>query len=141
MSTTKIILALVAVIPLIVPLIAQAVPPQVAETFHGNVMINERAAPPGTDIVVFSNGKICGRYTVRTEGKYGLMACNDQNLRDVRFEVNGESAEATYVSKGRVDLSARIFGYWMPEGIEIGALLSFILLIAYLIVREERKRI
>jgi hypothetical protein len=121
--------------------IADAAPaPQIAGSFHGAIIINGGPAPIGTDVVAFSSGRICGRYVVRIEGNYGILNCDSNSLKDLRFEVNGEPARAEQISGKQMNLYIDSKAYPVPKGIESYLLAASIILILYLIIKERERR-
>lgn len=117
-----------------------AAPPAVAAEFFGNAIIDGESAPAGTDVAVFSDGKMCGRYVIRTEGRYGFMSCNSAMLKDVRFEMNGKEAKAEYITEKNVNIYLESYPYRMPKEANIVILIAFLVIISYLIWREKKRR-
>jgi hypothetical protein len=114
--------------------------PAIAENFYGAVIINGNPAPAGSDVVAFSQGKICGRYVVKIEGKYGFLNCNSNSLDGLYFEVNGKKAREDIVAKDNINLFIESAPYNLPKGSEVAMLIALIGIIAYLILKEKRRR-
>ena len=90
--------------------------------FYGNVTIDGKPAPIGTEIRAKMDNKTCGNITVQEEGKYGKAAgeklvvvgsAADEN-KIISFYVDGDKAEETalWTSGGvnRLDLSVKKTG-------------------------------
>ncbi len=114
--------------------------PTIAENLYGTVTINGNPAPIGSDVVAFSQGKICGRYVVKIEGKYGFLNCNSNSPDTIYFEVNGKKAREDIVTKQNINLFIDSQEYAIPKGSEIAMLIAFIMIITYLILKERKRR-
>jgi len=114
--------------------------PESPKNFYGDVSINGKPAKIGTDVVVFSEGKICGRYVTQIDGKYGMLNCNANSNEDFYFEVNSEKAKAEFISKENVNLYAETKKRDVPEYFSIILLILLIFIFIYFIIRELDRR-
>ncbi|MDD2666210.1 MAG: hypothetical protein PHD13_03220 [Methanocellales archaeon] len=99
--------------------VVEAQAPVLPCSFYGNVTIDGKPAPIGTEITAKMDNKTCGNMTVREEGKYGESAGEKLsvtgNIADenkiISFYVDGDEAEekATWQIGGvnRLDLSVK----------------------------------
>lgn len=131
---------LIIAISIIISLPQARAVPTIAENFYGTATINGNPAPIGSDIVAFSGGKICGRYVVKIEGKYGFLNCNTNSLSNLYFEVNGKKAVEDRITKENINLSIESKKYNIPKGSEIFMLAAFIAIIFYFILKERKRR-
>lgn len=115
--------------------------PQVAQNYYGNVTINGAKAPIGTDVAIFTNNKMCARYVVRIEGRYGIANCNSDSINNTHFEVNGKKAATEHLTTNNVNLALDSRSYALPKGTEIILIIALLLLLIYLILKERKRRI
>jgi hypothetical protein len=114
--------------------------PESPKNFYGDVLINGKPAKISTDVVVFSEGKICGRYLTQIDGKYGILNCNANSNEDFYFEVNSEKAKAEFISKENVNLYTETKKRDVPEYFSIILLVLLIFIFIYFIIRELDRR-
>lgn len=134
-------------------------PPVLPCIFYGNVSIDEKLAPIGTEITAKMDNKTCGNITVTEEGRYGgaggfdpkllvIGTAEDEN-KIISFFVDGAKAEenATWNS-GEVynlDLSVKKAAVTEGEGLPFTVVLIVVAVVVAVALifagwRKRRKR-
>ena len=115
-------------------------------TFYGNVTLEGKPAPVGTEILAKMDDQTCGNITVMEAGKYGVAGgfgeklvvsgtAEDEN-KIISFYVDGAEAEekAIWHSGGvnRLDLSVKKSNVFEGDGKISIAVVSMILLVFFI---------
>ncbi|MBN2566991.1 hypothetical protein JXB02_02815 [Candidatus Woesearchaeota archaeon] len=95
--------------------------PILSAELYGTLTINGEDAPIGAEVVVTDpSGTVCGRFTVETIGRYGLLSCHGDigTTPEDEGAVPGETL--SFAVEGTVAVPAAPVAYAAGEFIEVG---------------------